>query len=213
MDQLHSTRTERGLGLVRVLCGDECKDAVRNGKGQVYRLPDQTVEMERVRWLQGDEQRERESVRWREKDKPKFNRSCSVDQLGIVFCLTEDAESAVRQHVPAGVPHDVVALVCLRDSLGHPELPALLQPTPAGMGDLQVGAVPKHDWHGLFWSSTGRKLQQGSIFRNVLLKVFPVVPLERYYAIWSNIKDRRISAKLLKYYDKSVRLEYLKLST
>lgn len=101
----------------------------------------------------------------------------SADQLSIIFCLTEDGESAVRQHIPVGVPHDVVALVRLRDSLSHPDLPALLQPSPAVISDLRVGAVPKQDWHGLCWSTKGRKLQQGSIFRNVLLKVFPVVPL------------------------------------
>lgn len=136
----------------------------------------------------------------------------SASQLSIIFCLTADSESAVRQHISIDVPHGVVALVHLRDSLSHPDLPTLLQPSSASITSLSVCSVPKHNWHGLCWSTKGRKLQQGSIFRNILLKVFPVVPLVWCYAIWSSTKHRRISAMLLKYDHKSVGLKYLEPS-
>lgn len=137
----------------------------------------------------------------------------SCNQLSIIFRLTADSQSALWQHIPVDVFHCVVALVSLRDSLSHPDLPALLQPPSAGVAGLGVCSFPKHNWHGLCWSTTGRKLQQWSIFRNVLLKGFPIVPLVWCYAICSSIKHRHISAKLIKYYHELVGLKYLKLST
>lgn len=145
MDQLRRTIMGLGVRLV-IVFWDECKVAVRNRKGQVYRLLGETTETERVRWLQGNEQSERVSDGER---KINISIRCewmlrSADQLSIIFCLTEDGEVAARQHISFGIPHGVVALVRLRDSLSHPDLPALLQPSPASITDLGVGAVPKH---------------------------------------------------------------------
>lgn len=213
MDQLHRTIMGPGVRLLKVFCRDECKVAVRNGKGQVYRLLDETTEAERACWLPGKEKSERVSDGER---KIKRSVRCdwiqgSADQLSIILCLTEDGESAVRQHVPVGVPHGVVALVRLRDSLSHPDLAALLQPSPAGSTGLRVGAVPKHHWHGLCWSPTRKKLQQGSTFRKVLFQVFPVVPLMWYYAICSSTRQTN-QCKVHIIWSQS-RLKYLKLST
>lgn len=60
MDQLRRTILGHGVELVVVICRNECKNGVRNGKGQVYRFLNGTTETERVCWLQGNEQREGE---------------------------------------------------------------------------------------------------------------------------------------------------------
>lgn len=96
-----------------------------------------------------------------------------------------DSEGAAGHHLPRVVPHGVIALVRLRHPLGHPDLPAAQQPSPASIAGLGVRPVPEHNWHGLRWSSARGKLQLGAIFRDVVLEVLPVVPVVGLNAFWS----------------------------
>lgn len=89
--------------------------------------------------------------------------------------LTSDNEDAVGQHVPLDVSHGVVALVDLRHSLGHPDLPAVQQPASPSVARLGVRLVPQHNGQSLRRSTTRGKLQQGAVFRDAVLKAFPVV--------------------------------------
>lgn len=86
--------------------------------------------------------------------------------------LTTDKEDAARQGLSIVVSQGIVALVCLRYSLRHPDLPTMQQPPPASV---RVRPIPQHNWYGLRWSAPRRKLQQTGIFRDAVLKVLPVV--------------------------------------
>lgn len=89
--------------------------------------------------------------------------------------LTANGKAAAGQDLPLAVSHSVVALVRLRHPLGRPHLPSPQQPTPAHAAGLDIRPVPQHNCHGLWGSTAGRKLQQGAIFRDVVLKVFSIV--------------------------------------
>lgn len=99
--------------------------------------------------------------------------------------LTTNSEAEAGQDLALAVSHSVVALVRLRHPLGRPHLPSPQQPTPARAAGLSIRPVPQHNCHGLWGSTAGRKVQQGAIFRDVVLKVFPIVSVVGLDAFWS----------------------------
>lgn len=104
--------------------------------------------------------------------------------------LTADSEGAAGQDLPTVVSHRVVALVRLRHPLGHPDLPTLQQPPPAHVVCLSVRSVPQHDRRGRRQGTTGRKLQQGAIIRDAVLKVFAIVSVVGLNAFWGRTEGR-----------------------
>lgn len=109
--------------------------------------------------------------RWQDPSLQTFVKS------GRVQLLTTDSEGAARHHFPVCVFHRVVALVCLRHSLGHPDLPLSQQPPPPSTAGVGVRPVPQYYWHGLGGRPPGVKLQYVGFFRDGVLKVLPVISL------------------------------------
>lgn len=104
--------------------------------------------------------------------------------------LTADSEGAAGQDLATVVSHCVVALVRLRHPLSHPDFPAPQKPPPAHVACLGVRSVPQHDCRGHWQDTSGRKLQQGAVIRDAVLKVFTIVSVVGLDAFWGRAEGR-----------------------